>query len=31
LDFSDEYLKSLSLEQLRHVALGACLHAEKIA
>ncbi len=27
IDFTDEYLGSLSLERLRHVALAACLHA----
>jgi len=27
IDFSDEYLNSLSLERLRHVALAVCLHS----
>ncbi len=27
IDFSDEYLKSMSLERLRHVVLAASLHA----
>ena len=26
IDFSDQYLNSLSLERLRHVALAVCLH-----
>ncbi|HUT57438.1 MAG TPA: hypothetical protein VNA25_06265 [Phycisphaerae bacterium] len=27
LDFTDEYLKSISLERLRHIVLAAWLHA----
>ncbi len=26
LDFSDEFLNSVSIERLRHIALGASLH-----
>ena len=28
IDFSDEYLDSLSLERLQHILLSAALHAE---
>ncbi len=31
LDFTDDYLDSLSLERLRHVALAAALHADGVA
>jgi len=31
LDFTDEYLESLSLERLRHVALAALLHTDGVA
>ena len=31
LDFTDDYLESLSLERLRHVALAAVLHADGVA
>ncbi len=31
LDFTDDYLDSLSLERLRHVALAAVLHADGVA
>jgi hypothetical protein len=31
MDFTDEYLESLSLERLRHVALAAILHADGVA
>lgn len=31
LDFTDEYLESLSLERLRHVALAAILHTDGVA
>lgn len=30
LDFSDEFLASVSLERLRHIALAACLHAREL-
>jgi hypothetical protein len=26
LDFTDEFLDSVSVERLRHIVLGACLH-----
>ena len=29
LDFSDEYLASMSLDQLRHVLMAACLQARR--
>lgn len=31
LDFTDEYLESLSLESLRHTVAAACLQARKAA
>ena len=29
MDFSDEYLASITLERLRHIALAAILHCQK--
>jgi hypothetical protein len=29
MDFSDEYLDSVTLERLRHIALAAALHCQK--
>jgi hypothetical protein len=29
LDFTDDYLERMSLEQLRHVLMAACLQARK--
>ncbi len=29
LDFSQEYLNSITLERLRHITLAACLHRRK--
>jgi len=31
LDFSEEFLNSVSLERLRHIALAASLHSREIA
>jgi hypothetical protein len=31
MDFSDEYLDSVTLERLRHIALAAALHCQKTA
>jgi len=30
LDFTDEYLTTLSLERLRHVTMAAFIHADQI-
>lgn len=29
LDFTEDYLRSLTLEQLRHILMAACLQARK--
>lgn len=31
IDFTDEYLDSLSVDRLRHILLAACLQARKTA
>jgi hypothetical protein len=31
IDFSDDYVNSMSLERLRHIALAASLHDEAFA
>lgn len=28
IDFTDDYLNSVSIDRLRHIALAACLHPE---
>ena len=30
MDFTDEYLESLSMEELRHIVLAACARAEQV-
>lgn len=30
MDFTEEYLQSVSVERLRHIVLGASIHQEKL-